>query len=159
MASCYSKLLDALSQPSEINLRRIVSFGSTPAIRRVPVEWPLRVVSGPSGGKRRRPGSAHDGRSSERQRCSKAVARGRPGKWLGRIEGDRSRTAAPSTPLRADGALDAIPQVRAAVAVARTMRASGAVHRVIRAALIKQHGVTLCLDAVARIRSGMQEAA
>jgi hypothetical protein len=42
---------------------------------------------------------------------------------------------------------------QAAIATARTMRASGAVLRAIREALIEQHGVKLSLDAVARVSS------
>jgi putative DNA-invertase from lambdoid prophage Rac len=55
----------------------------------------------------------------------------------------------------ADGALQEVPEQQAAIATARTKRASGAVLRIIREALIEQHGVRLSLDAVARISGGV----
>jgi DNA invertase Pin-like site-specific DNA recombinase len=58
----------------------------------------------------------------------------------------------------ADGALQPVPEQQAAISTARAMRTAGAVLRVIRDALVAQHGVKLSLDAVARI-SGEPQAA
>ena len=50
-----------------------------------------------------------------------------------------------------DGTLQEVPDQQAAIATARTMRASGAVLRLIQGKLLEAHGVKLSLDAVARI--------
>jgi putative DNA-invertase from lambdoid prophage Rac len=50
-----------------------------------------------------------------------------------------------------EGGLQEVPEQQAAIATARTMRASGAVLRLIQGKLLEAHGVKLSLDAVARI--------
>jgi putative DNA-invertase from lambdoid prophage Rac len=50
-----------------------------------------------------------------------------------------------------DGALVEVPEQQEAIRTARELRASGSVLRQIREALVARHGVTLCIDAVARI--------
>jgi DNA invertase Pin-like site-specific DNA recombinase len=51
----------------------------------------------------------------------------------------------------AEGTLQEVPEQQAALTTARAMRSSRAKLRVIREALIEQHGVTLCIASVANI--------